>query len=192
MFRKAGALVLVALGLAGSICQLLDGGYALAAVTLVVALAAAIAMLLAENLKVDATAATVCTLISAFAIFHDHRAFDIKLQQANAEAFSHLANPQITHGCRSPDAAALHNAAIQACGLQRHRDAAAASRDLNEAVHLGPTSSTIVSGARALQGPTEAPATCVQLVQRLHQECPEATAGIKSSDLQLLLQDAKR
>lgn len=192
MIRLIFAVSLLLLGFASSIRELLNSNYFIAASVMMIAMVAAIGVLLSQKMIVSYVTASFCIFISAAAIYHDHRAFNTDLMQAQSAAAVYLVTARPAYGCDYQETSRLQSSALQACAMGPYDDLGSATQAFGGAMYFGPVSGTILGGRDALIGGAAAPQTCEKAVKQLHSHCQGAMDGFDRKLLSFLLEAADR
>lgn len=191
MFRLICAVSLLLLGLGGCVRELLNSNYLIATSVMMIAIVAAIGVLLSQKMVVSSATASFCILISAVAIYHDHRAFNTDLMQVQSAATVFLVAARPVYGCDYEETSRLQSSTLQACAMGPYGDLGSATQAFGSAMYFGPVSGTILSGRDALIGDGAAPPTCEKAVKKLHSHCQGAMDGFDRELLQFLLETAE-
>lgn len=192
MLRLICAVSLLLLGLGGCVRELLNSNYLIALSVMMIAIVAAIGVLLSKKMVVNSTIASFCVIISVAAIYHDHRAFNTDLMQAQSAATVFLVAARPVYGCDYQETSRLQSSALQACAVGPYGDLGSATQAFGSAMYFGPVSGTIISGRDALIGGAAALPACEKVIKELHSRCQGAMDGFDRKLLQFLLEAADR
>jgi len=188
MIRLYLALTIAALGLFLAVLALMDGHW-LAAISIALSgIYCGFRVLFGirnalSNPMFDMAAAFI-GLFGLIAVFLDHRALDIELQDAHAAAFTSFANNYSY--CRPMSATwKIFANGMRACAMQGSSDQLSLSSDVTKGIYFGPTLSMVDSAYTAtIEAPID---NCASAFKAAFAACPEAFYSLSESQKSALL-----
>lgn len=189
MLKRISALVFALLGFVLAAIELFNNqaimALALALTGIYVAFAVIAGMY--ESLMSPAfqAAAIFIGAISMYGVLTYHRAFDINLQNAHAEAITQIARLEMT--CRQMPAELrdIQKFGVAACALQGNSDQLSATVELVKGQYLGPTLS-LADAALTLSN-ADTPNFCARAYRAAFQHCPDISLTVSKRSHEALL-----
>ncbi|MFC0350082.1 hypothetical protein [Undibacterium danionis] len=183
------ALICVLLGLVVAGFQAFQGHWLSAISALILGPTVGLIFLLgideSQNSLLIQSLAGLAGVLGLFAVFFEHRAFDIRRTEAHASALT--AFVQMEFSCPVMDASIrnIQQKGIRACALQDNHDQIGAITELQKARALGPVTS-LVDSAYSVSKPSNAD-FCAEEFRAAQLRCPRAFLSMTNSSRELLL-----